>query len=228
MSDEKTYSESEYNELKTKLGEFRDSNINFKKDMEKLQTDLKKFDNIDVGKYNEMVKLQQDKDDKKLIDAGKIDELVEERVKRIQEDHAKEYGKLQDQNTSLNSQLEGLMIDSAVRNQAIKSGVVQTAIDDVMLRAKSTFKMKDGEVIPMDAQGNVIYQTGTTEPVTVDGWVKNLTESAPHLFSPSNGGGSQHGSHGQGGSKTVSRNDFDGMGQKARSDFLKDGGKVVE
>ncbi|HIO43828.1 MAG TPA: hypothetical protein EYN33_07425, partial [Gammaproteobacteria bacterium] len=73
MSEEeevKTYSEDEYNGVKTKLDEFRSNNVKLMKDMESLTS---KFDGIDVEGYNDMVKQQQQQKDKKLIDAGKID-----------------------------------------------------------------------------------------------------------------------------------------------------------
>jgi len=192
MSEEevKTYSEDEYNGVKTKLDEFRSNNVKLMKDMESLNT---KFEGIDVEGYNDMVKQQQSLKDKKLLDAGKIDELLEERTKSMREKHNKELEKVQGLNGTLNKQLETLVIDNAVRDSATKSGVVDTGVDDVLLRSQSVFSLKDGKAVPHDPNGNVIYGEGTSEPMTVQEWVKGQMEVAPHLFKSSNGGGSEHG-----------------------------------
>ena len=226
MSDENTYTAEQYNELKGKLDEFRGNNVTLMKDMDDLTN---KFKNVDLDQYADMMQKQLDQKDKKLIDDGKIDELVEERTKRIQADNAKAYQSLQEQINTYQRQLEGLMIDATVRDHSSKQGVAPTAMDDIILRAKTVFKLKDGQATPMDGDGNVIYEAGATEPMSVESWVKGLTGSAPHLFTPSNGSGSQHGNRGGGGGdKTVTREQFDNMGQSQRSDFAKSGGKVIE
>lgn len=226
MSEEEaTVSQEQYDEVKGKLDEFRSNNVKLMKDMESLQS---KFADVDLDQYAEMMQKARDQKDKKLIDAGKIDELVEERTKRMRKDHTKAYKSLQDENATYARQLEGLMIDASVRDHALKQGVASTAIDDVLLRAKAVFKLKDGQAVPMDAEGNVIYQAGATEPMSVDQWVKGLTESAPHLFTPSNGAGAVHGSRGGKDGTTATRKEFDNMSQLARSEFAKKGGKVVD
>ena len=226
MSEEITYTVEQYEEIKGKLDEFRGNNVKLMKDMDALQS---KFANVDLDQYAEMMQKHRDQKDKKLIDAGKIDELVEERTARIRKDHNKVYKVLEEENSTYQRQLEGLMIDSAVRDQASKHGVLPTATEDILLRAKAVFRLKEGQAVPMDSDGNVIYLAGATEPMGVDSWVKGLTETAPHLFALSNGGGSQHGSGGgEDGSNTVTRKEFDAMTQKERSGFSKKGGKVVD
>jgi hypothetical protein len=189
-TDDKTYSEDEYNSLKTKLDDFRGNNVKLMKDMETLSA---KFDGIDVDSYNDMVKQQQANKDKKLIDAGKIDELLDERTKSMVLHHNKELEKIKGLNGTLNKQLETLVIDNAVRDSASKSGVVDTGIDDVLLRSQSVFSLKEGKAVPHDQNGNVIYGEGTSEPMSVQEWVKGQMEVAPHLFKSSQGGGSEHG-----------------------------------
>lgn len=200
--DVKMYSEDEYNSVKGKLDEFRGNNVKLMKDMETLSA---KFDGIDVDGYKDMVKQQQAMKDKKLISEGKIDELLEERTKTMREKHNQELEKIQGLNATLNKQLETLVIDNAVRDSATKSGVVDTGIDDVLLRSQSVFSLKEGKAVPHDREGNVIYGEGTSEPMSVNEWVKSQMEVAPHLFKPSQGGGSEHGKNFVGsGSKELS------------------------
>jgi hypothetical protein len=188
--DVKMYSEDEYNSVKGKLDEFRGNNVKLMKDMEALSA---KFDGIDVDGYKDMVKQQQAMKDKKLISEGKIDELLEERTKTMREKHNQELEKIQGLNGTLNKQLETLVIDNAVRDSATKAGVVDTGIDDVLLRSQSVFSLEKGKAVPHDPNGNIIYGEGTSEPMSVQEWVKGQMEVAPHLFKSSNGSGSEHG-----------------------------------
>ena len=197
MSEPKTYTEDEFNALqakaeenKVKLDEFRANNVKLMKDMDTLSD---KFEGLDLDGYNDMLKQQQALKDKKLLDAGKIDELLEERTKAMREQHNKELEKIQGTNKTLNTQLETLVIDNAVRDSASKAGVVDTGIDDVLLRSQAVFSLKEGKAVPHDRDGNVIYGEGTSEPMSVNEWVKGQMEVAPHLFKSSQGGGSEHG-----------------------------------
>ena len=185
----KTYTEEEYTGLKTKLDEFRTNNVKLLKDMESLSS---KFDGIDVDAYNKMLTKQEELKKKKLIDAGKIDELLDERTKQMREAHNKEIQKSHKVNESLQDQLAKLVIDNAVRDSATMNGVVDTGMEDILLRSKTVFSLKDGKAVPIDASGNTIYGHGTSEPMSVNEWVKGQMEVAPHLFKPSEGAGSSH------------------------------------
>lgn len=198
MSEEKeivTYSEEEFTNQKTKLDEFRSNNVKLMKDMESLTT---KFEGIDVDAYADMVSKQEKLNNKKLIDAGKIDELLDEKTKSMREVHNKELSKTNEVNQSLQNQLAKLVIDNAVRDSATKAGVVDTGMDDILLRSKSVFSLKDGKAIPTDNAGNTIFGHGTSEPMTVSEWVNAQQDVAPHLFKSSSGSGSAHGTRAMG------------------------------
>lgn len=184
-----TYSEEEFKGVNSKLKEFRDNNVKLIKDMETLSS---KFEGIDVDAYQDMLSKQEAMKTKKLIDAGKIDELLDEKTKSMREVHNKELSKTNEVNQSLQDQLAKLVIDNAVRDSAMKAGVVDTGMDDILLRSKSIFSLKDGKAVPTDAQGNTIFGHGTSEPMSVNEWVKAQMDVAPHLFKSSSGSGSSH------------------------------------
>ena len=166
-----------------------DNNVKLMKEMEALTS---KFEGIDVDAYNEMKSKQEAMKEKKLIDAGKIDELLAEKTKQMREAHNGELEKTNQVNASLQDQLAKLVIDNAVRDSAVKAGVVETGMDDILLRSKSVFSLQDGKAVPTDAQGNTIFGHGTSEPMSVNEWVKSQMDVAPHLFKASSGSGSQH------------------------------------
>lgn len=167
---------------KDKLDEFRNNNV-------KLLKDLEKFKDVDLAKYQELLALAKKQEEKKLIDAGEIDKVVEQRVGEMKSTYENQIKTLTEQNSVAQRQLESLLIDNAVRDAAVKSGVQPTAVDDVLLRAKATFKIKDGNAVPVDAQGNVVYGKDGTSPMSVVDWTTGLKKQAPHLFQGSQGGG---------------------------------------
>ena len=169
---------------KDKLDEFRNNNV-------KLLKDLEKFKDVDPAKYQELLALAKKQEEKKLIDAGEIDKVVEQRVGEMKSTYETQLKTLTEQNSVAQRQLESLLIDNAVRDAAVKSGVQPTAVDDVLLRAKATFKIKDGNAVPVGAQGNVVYGKDGTSPMSVVDWTTGLKKQAPHLFQGSQGGGAQ-------------------------------------
>ena len=169
---------------KDKLDEFRNNNV-------KLLKDLEKFKDVDPAKYQELLALAKKQDEKKLIDAGDLDKVVEQRVGEMKSTYETQLQTLTQENSVAKRQLEALLIDNAVRDAALKSGVQATAVDDVLLRAKATFQIKEGNAVPVDAQGNVVYGKDGTSPMSVADWTTGLKKQAPHLFQGSQGGGAQ-------------------------------------
>lgn len=167
---------------KAKLDEFRDTNIDLMKKMEA-------FKGIDPAKVAELLENDRKIAEKKLIDAGDIEGLVTQRVAAMQADHKRQLGELQTKYDTNQRQLETLLIDNEVRTVATKIGVAASAVDDVLLRAKTVFKIEDGKPVAKDAQGKVIYGKDGASSLAISDWATSLKESAPHLFMSSTGGG---------------------------------------
>lgn len=168
---------------KSKLDEFRDNNI-------QLMKDLEKYKDVDPEKYAELLKKAQENDGKKMVELSKLNDMVEERVATMREEYEKQIGDLTDQLGKSNSQLDVLLIDSAIRTESIKNGIIPSAVDDVVLRAKSVFKVKEGKAVPFDSEGKEIYSKNGEDTMPPGEWVKGLIKTAPHLFIESAGGGS--------------------------------------
>lgn len=171
-----------------KVSEFRTKNIDLMKDLDALKA---QFDGVDPAKYKEMADRISELDGKKTVPMEEMDRLVSERVQTMKAEMQETIDNLTKTNGTLNSQLESLIIDTAVRSAATKHKVLSSAVDDVVLRAKSTFKMEKGAAMPYDSKGNVIYDKDGETPLTVDGWVKGLEKSAGHLFEGSQGSGAR-------------------------------------
>lgn len=183
-----------------KLDEFRNTNIELLKKVEG-------FKGIDVKKYSDLLALEKRVTDKELVDAGKVDEVVQSRISQMKTEHEGAVGQLNEQLSIANRQLETLLIDSAVRVKALESGVLPTAVDDVMLRAKTAFKIVEGRAVP-HSDGKVVYGKDGVNPMSVEEWIGGLSKAAPHLFGSTQGGGAS-------GSRTTGNRG--GAGQKLTS-----------
>lgn len=166
-----------------KLDEFRSNNIELLKKLEP-------FKDIDPKKYGTLIELEKKVNDKTLVDAGKLEEVINSRVSSMKQEFETKEQTLTQQLESSNKQLESLVIDSAVRVTALESGVLPTAVDDVMLRARSTFKIIDGKAVP-HADGKPVYGKDGVNTMSVGEWVTALSKNAPHLFGSTQGGGSR-------------------------------------
>lgn len=167
---------------KSKVDEFRNTNVELMKKLEGLK-------DIDPAKYAELMDLDRQKREKELIEKGEVDKVIAERVKGMKTEHEKELKKLADQLGISNRQLETLLIDNAVKSAAVQHGVLPTALDDVVLRAKANFSIVDGKPLMKDGEGNVVYGDDGVTPQSVEGWTKGLKTNAPHLFAGFNGSG---------------------------------------
>lgn len=170
---------------KTKLDEFRNTNIDLMKKLEK-------YGDVDPSKLQEMLENERKIQEKKLIDAGDIEGLVSQRVNTMKKEYDTKVNKLTEQLTTSNRQLETLLIDNAVREQAAKVGVVASAVDDVLLRAKTVFSVQDGKPVAKDSDGKVIYGKDGTSTLAIGEWMGGLKEQAPHLFGQSSGSGANN------------------------------------
>jgi len=192
--DGKFYLEVDGAVAKTRLDEFRNNNVDLLKKLEG-------FDGIDPDTYTKLVKDAADREKEKLVPSDQVDILVAERVKKMQEEAAASVAGMQTTLDVTNRQLESLVIDSAVRKVSSDSKVLPSAVDDVLLRAKSVFKVENGKAIPYDNDAKIIYGTNGTDPMTVTEWMSGLVKDATHLFEQSTGGGGPGGG-GPGGKKT--------------------------
>lgn len=173
---------------KSKLDEFRANNISLAQERDALR---QRFEGIDPEKARELLAKAQAEQDKKLIDAGKVDELVAQRVEAMRKDFETQLSGETTKSQKLETQLEVLLIDGAIRDAAARAGVRPTAVEDVLLRGRNLFKLVDGKAVPM--QGNDVMYGKSGEAMKMDEWLAGLADSAPHLFEPSRGGGAAGG-----------------------------------
>lgn len=171
---------------KERLDEFRENNVNLQKQLEKLK-------DVDPVKYKELVELQRQVDEGKLLKEGKVEEVVNSRVTAMKATLEAERDGFKTRAETSEGQLAVLLIDSAVRAEALKKGIATTALDDVVLRARTVYKMKEGVAVPHNEKGEVVYGKDGKTPMPMTDWVEGLKKTAPHLFAGHSGGGAAGG-----------------------------------
>lgn len=175
---------------KTKLDEFRNTNVDLMKKLDALK-------DVDPAEYKKM-KAEFEKLKKLSDNKPDVDSVVAERVAAMREELGAQLTELTNTNTTLKTQLGSLLIDSAVKDAAVKHGALGVAMDDLLLRARSSFQVEEGVAVMKDGKGHVMYDKDGTTPMSVDSWIKGLKKTAVHLFvMPAGGGG--HGGRGPGG-----------------------------
>lgn len=179
-----------------KLDEFRNNNIELLKKLEN-------FKGVDIKRYAELQTLESRVKSQELIEAGKLDEIIQSRTQSMKQEFETTTREKDEKLQAANSQLENLLIDSAVRVKAIEHGVLPTAVEDVMLRAKGSFKIIDGVAVP-HADGKPVYGKDGVHPMSVEEWISTLSKGAPHLFQKSTGGGAPGSGRAAGGGAKLS------------------------
>jgi hypothetical protein len=145
--------------------------------------DVSELGNVLKGKQS------QGKEDLEKAIAERISTMKAEWEKKEKDWHTKESG--------YQGQLQTLLIDNAITSEATKAGIQPTAMQDVLLRGRSLYRLVDGKPVPMAEGDKVIYGKDGVNPMPVSEWLGRLTTEAPHLFNPSQGGGAKPGEGGR-------------------------------
>jgi hypothetical protein len=179
---------------KERLNEFRDNNIKLVKQNDDYKTHIDGLGNLTAADIAELKKKAE-------AGGGNLDEeqlkaLVEEetkkRVKKMQDEHTTALTAEQEGRATSDKMLSKLIIDTNVQAESVKSGVRDTAIEDVLLRARNVFRVENGKAVPykMGEKGEeIVYGKDGQTPQTINEWLADQVETAPHLFKESKGSG---------------------------------------
>jgi multidrug efflux pump subunit AcrA (membrane-fusion protein) len=206
---------------KSKLNEFRDTNVKLMKDLKEAQATL---NGVNLEEYNALKTQAQKLKEKKLLDADKFEELFNERLAPLKSEKERIEKDLSSKLAARDSQLSKLLIDNEIRAVAAKSGVRSTAVDDLILRGHQVFKFENDKVVPMS--GDQIAYGKDGEPLSITEWVGSLSDKAPHLFEASQGSGAaKAGASMQSGGNRIARDDKSSFA--ANIDAIASGQKIV-
>lgn len=180
--------EEQVSGLKNKNSELIGKEKKLKAEIDELK---KKFDGLDPEVIRDLISKAQNDEEGKLIAEGKIQEVVDRRTERMQADYKKQLEakeKTLQELQEFSKKFKNQVLDSALRDAALKAGVLPEAAEDAVLRGRLIYTvdglghpvaMKDGEPI-MGKDGK--------SPMPLTEWAEDLRETAPHLWPQAKGG----------------------------------------
>ena len=191
---------------KTKLDEFRNSNVALLKERDDLK---KRYEGIDPDEVRKLADEKRRLEEAQQIKAGEAEKVVEARVKSLKGDFDKQLSAVTGERDALNARLVAIQIDQGIVGVATKRGLRASAMPDITARARGVFRLVNGVPTAFEADGQTVRagKDGVT-PMTLDEWVDAHVSEAPHLFESNAGGGAAGNGSGGVGNKTPVKNPF--------------------
>ena len=193
---------------KSKLDEFRHTNVSLLKERDELK---KRYEGIDPVEVRQLTEEKRRLEETAQLKAGEVEKVLEARVKSLKGDFDKQLSAVTSERETLTARLMAIQIDQGVLGVATKRGLRATALPDITARARGVFRLVNGVPVAFEADGQTVRPgKDGVAPMTLDEWVDAQVSEAPHLFeSNAGGGGSGAASHGgAGGAAHRGKNPF--------------------
>jgi len=178
---------------KARLDEFRDNNIKLVKANDDFKTHIDGLGSLTKADIDAL-KAKAEAGGGEL-DEAQMKELVDgevaKRVQKMNEEHGVALTAEQEARSKSDGMLSKLIIDTNVQTEALKAGVRETAVEDVLLRARNIFRVEDGRAVPYK-DNEIVYGKDGTTAQSIGEWLADQVETAPHLFKESKGSGAPH------------------------------------
>ena len=181
---------------KTKLDEFRTTNVSLLKERDDLK---KRYEGIDPDAVKALVDEKRQLEEAQQLKAGEVEKVVENRIKGVKADLEKQITALTSERDTMTARLTSIQIDQGVLTVATKRGLRPTAIPDITARARSIFRLVNGTPTAFEPDGKALrYGKDGLTPMTLEEWVDAQVSEAPHLFESNAGGGAASNASGGG------------------------------
>ena len=188
--DVQKYLDSEVSGLKAKNQELIGSNKTIKTELDKLKG---QFDGLDIDAVKGLLAKAGQDEETKLSAEGKLDEVISRRTERLRTDldkQVKAANERADKAEAFAAKYSDKVLADSIRAAAIKAGALPEAAEDIILRARGTFKLsEDGEPVATDRAGEVVYGKDGKTPLSPLEWAESLRETASHLWPRAQGAG---------------------------------------
>ena len=195
------------------IGRLNAENKQFRERAEAAEAALKPFEGLDAAAARSALDTVNALGDGGVVDASKLDALKAQLTSQYEAQISELTGKLDGVTNKLNDTVLTAAFNSSkfiADNIAVPSDLFQASF------AKN-FKVEDGKIIPVDADGKPIYSKKRfSEVADFEEGISILVDGYAHkdriLKAPSGGGSGNNGQGGnRGGGSVVRRSDFEGM-----------------
>src|SRR5271157_5383849 len=138
---------------KSKLDEFRSTNVALMKERDELK---QRFEGIDPAEFRRLAEDKRRLEEAQQLKAGEAEKVVEARVKAARGEFEKQVSALTAERDALNARLVTIQIDQGVVAAATRRGLRGTAIPDITARARSVFRLVNGVPTAFEADGQTV------------------------------------------------------------------------
>ena len=197
--------------LKNKNGTLIGETKQLKNELNEFKT---KYAGIDPESVRNILSKFANDEEAALIAKGDIDTVLSKRTERMSTDFNK---KLTDEASRATraeakaAKLADRTLAGALRDAAIKAGALPEALEDIVLRSRSMWRLsEDGDAVAMNGEEVVLGKDGRT-PLSPSEWTESLRETASHLWPKAQGTGAPGNTSARTTSKTITRLQFDAM-----------------
>lgn len=155
---------------KSKLDEFRASNV-------ELMKKQKELEGVDLSKYRAMEEVERKLRDKELIDKGEFDTLIKERTQALQQDYEGKLNTTAQQAEEYKSKYESVVSKHEIEGAAFKAfgahKIRPEASDALLAQIKTTFALDNGRVVARNGEEILSGENGN---LTIDEFVAQQPE----------------------------------------------------
>src|SRR6266571_4813976 len=190
-----------------------------------LEAQIKVFEGLDPEAARKALDKLSTIDQGKLIDSGKVDEVrnavkqeYETRITSMTGAHSSELERMKADNEALNGHLNNEIIGGSFARSKVIAEKLAIPADLVQAKFGSAFKVVDGKLVAVGADGNTMYSRSRPgEVANFDEALEMLVDQYPnrdHILKSSGASGTGAPAGGAGrsnGGKGVTRADFDKM-----------------
>lgn len=184
--------------LKQKVNEFRENNTRYLKERDEALAKLKPYEGLDLNEFNTLKqRVSEFERTTGANDPKAVSQLIAAQVAQHVEPLKAELERERSARVQREQALAKKNVESALRDAAVKAGVEDVALPDFLNRGLGVFSYEEDQVIAKNADGSPVFSNRAAgQLMSPEEWAFGLSETAPHLFRPSSGGGAPGGSGG--------------------------------
>lgn len=181
---------SEADELKTKLGEFRDNNRTMHNELEALRPLKTKYEGVDADEYKTLKEEKEKLAKKGLKNVDDIEAMITNAVQLATKPLAEKLTAAEERTQRAQEEINRNKFRELVTADATKARVKASSLRHIIRDAEDTFELKDGQLV---AKAGVKHPTEPHRDLTTHDWLQHLSRTEVELFEPSGGGGARPG-----------------------------------
>ena len=199
---------------------------------EQFEAQAKAFEGLDPVKVKEALNIVQNLDAKKLVDAGEVDKVKAEITEALKQTYEPQLQKLTQERDSVQQQLHSELIGGGFARSKFIQDNIAVPVDMIQATFGKNFQIENGKVVAVGADGQKIYsRTRPGEIADFDEALETLVGGYQHKDSilkgsQAGGGGFQGNQGGKGGSKILSRDQFESLDPTSKAQFAREGGQI--